>query len=46
MQGLQQLPKALRMRVLHEAVAEIAQKRKDITGAHLEAVADLLEKQT
>ena len=45
-QGLQQLPKALRMRVLHEAVAEIAQKRKDITGAHLEAVADLLEKQT
>ena len=46
MQGLQQLPKALRMRVLHEAVAETAQKRKDITGAHLEAVADLLEKQT
>ena len=45
-QGLQQLPKALRMRVLHEAVAETAQKRKDITGAHLEAVADLLEKQT
>ena len=45
-QGLQKLPKALRMRVLHETVAEAAQKRKDITGAHLEAVADLLEKQS
>ena len=44
--GLEKLPQAVRMRLIRKAVWKAAGACKDITAAHLQAVADLLEKQT
>lgn len=44
--GLTELPQAIRMRLIRKAVWKAAGACKDITAAHLQAVADLLEKQT
>lgn len=44
--GLAELSQAVRMRLIRKAVWKAAGACKDITAAHLQAVADLLEKQT
>lgn len=41
--GLAELSQAVRMRLIRKAVWKAAGACKDITAAHLQAVADLLE---
>jgi tRNA(Ile)-lysidine synthase len=45
-EALQNMPRALRMRLLHRAVSEAAGARKDIAGTHLSDVEQLLWKQS
>jgi tRNA(Ile)-lysidine synthase len=45
-EALTELPRALRLRLIHRAVGEAAGAKKDITTAHLEEIEQLLWKQS